>query len=149
LIIPREGNILTSKARVIVCPVNTVGVMGAGLAKAIKAVYPQELERDYKELCNKAKLHVGEFYLWRDQVLLFPTKQHWSDSSNYGFIMRGLELFVKVYGSGYFFDSVAFPLLGAGLGGLDPVAMYHIEFFLLNKCSDSMAIEIWSPNNGK
>lgn len=150
-----EGNIFDSKSEVLVCPVNTVGVMGAGLAKEFKDKYPKQFTAYYQELCMKDKLHLGDFFMvskrillfppdYMKDVLLFPTKGHWSEQSNYGTIMRGLELFVKVYGSGRFYDSFAFPLLGAGLGGLDPKAMMAIMDHILLQCAPHMVIEIWT-----
>lgn len=50
----KNGDILTSKANIICHQVNCMGVMGAGLARAIREKYPVVYER-YKALCDKHK----------------------------------------------------------------------------------------------
>ena len=55
------GNIFSTGMNTIVCPVNTVGVMGAGLALTIKAIYP-ELFKKYKEFCKAGALDIGKLY---------------------------------------------------------------------------------------
>ena len=47
-----EGDIFESPAQVIVNTVNTVGVMGKGLALSFKQRYPQMFEK-YKMACEK------------------------------------------------------------------------------------------------
>ena len=47
-----EGDIFDSPAQVIVNTVNTVGVMGKGLALSFKKRYPDMFER-YKKVCEK------------------------------------------------------------------------------------------------
>jgi O-acetyl-ADP-ribose deacetylase (regulator of RNase III) len=52
MIIYRRGDIFLSKAQVLICPVNCVGAMGAGLAKQFKEKSKQ-LYLDYQELCRQ------------------------------------------------------------------------------------------------
>lgn len=139
MIIERTGDIFESKAQILVCPVNIVGVMGAGLAKQFKQKYP-DMEPWYKELCSGG-LWFGQMPIWNKKVMLFVTKQHWKDLSTYSILLNGLERFKAVYGSGEFFATIAFPLLGAGLGGLDPRAVKEIMMFMLKNVNS--AVEIW------
>ena len=116
----KKGNIFNSKCQVLVNPVNTVGVMGAGLALQFRLVFPKMFER-YKELCEKSLFHPGQLWLWtcssRWAVLNFPTKKHWKDWSESYLIEAGLEKFLKTYRDRGI-QSVAFPILGTGKGGL-------------------------------
>lgn len=114
-----QGDILASKANVLVNPVNCVGVMGAGLALEFKKRWPEMFEA-YVALCNQDKLIPGSvWYLWNleQPILLFPTKFHWRDSSHIDLIEAGLKAFSNVQWK--MIKSIAFPQLGCGLGGLD------------------------------
>ena len=71
-----EGNIFDSPAQVIVNTVNTVGVMGKGIALEFKNRYPQMFEK-YKIACEKKMLTIGKLMLVSapdHMLLLFPTK---------------------------------------------------------------------------
>lgn len=115
-----SGNIFDSPAQTLVNPVNTVGVMGKGLALEFKKRYPKMFE-EYKKQCRDGWLYVGSFMLWRAKdhfVLNFPTKKHWKDPSSLIYVEAGLLSFVNEYES-YGVSSIAFPKLGCGNGGLD------------------------------
>lgn len=115
-----SGNIFDSPTQTLVNPVNTVGVMGKGLALEFKKRYPKMFE-EYKKQCRDGWLYVGSFMLWRAKdhfVLNFPTKKHWKDPSSLIYVEAGLLSFVNEYES-YGVSSIAFPKLGCGNGGLD------------------------------
>lgn len=114
----KTGNIFDSTADVLVNPVNCVGVMGAGLALAFKNKYP-DMFAYYHDLCKGHNLFLGypAIYNGTPRVLLFPTKGHWREKSEMVNIEHGLEFFAK-NAENWNVQSVAFPLLGAGLGGL-------------------------------
>ena len=57
------GDIFESPAQVIVNTVNTVGVMGKGLALSFKKRYPQMFER-YKNVCEKNLFTIGKLMLF-------------------------------------------------------------------------------------
>lgn len=115
-----SGNIFDSPAQTLVNPVNTVGVMGKGLALEFKKRYPRMFE-EYKKQCRDGWLYVGDLMLWRAKdhfILNFPTKKHWKDLSSLIYIEAGLLSFANKYES-YGISSIAFPKLGCGNGGLD------------------------------
>lgn len=115
-----SGNIFDSPAQTLVNPVNTVGVMGKGLALEFKKRYPKMFE-EYKKQCRDGWLYVGSFMLWRAKdhfVLNFPTKKHWKDPSSLIYVEAGLLSLANEYES-YGISSIAFPRLGCGNGGLD------------------------------
>lgn len=115
-----QGGFFTSPAAVLVNTVNTVGIMGKGIAKEFKAIYPEMFEL-YQEACERGEFQIGSLLLYRSEhksVLNFPTKRHWKAKSKLSDIEAGLETFVERYeelGIG----SIAFPPLGCGNGGLD------------------------------
>lgn len=114
------GDIFTSHMQVLVNPVNTVGVMGKGLAKQFKIRFPLMFEA-YKVACDSQDLAIGRLHLYQADdkwVLNFPTKAHWRAQSRLEYIEAGLERFIKIYREEGI-HSIAFPMLGCGLGGLD------------------------------
>lgn len=115
-----EGDLFSSPAQVLVNTVNTVGVMGKGIALEFKKRYP-EMFLQYKEKCDKHKLVIGKLMLWYEPdhwLLQFPTKEHWRNPSKLEYIEKGLMAFVRKYAD-YNISSIAFPKLGCGNGELD------------------------------
>ncbi len=115
-----EGDIFESPAQVIVNTVNTVGVMGKGLALSFKQRYPQMFEK-YKIACEKHLLTIGKLMLFYEAdhwLLLFPTKENWRNPSKLEYIEKGLMKFVNTYAEKNI-TSIAFPRLGCGNGELD------------------------------
>ncbi len=115
-----KGDIFNSPAKIIVNTVNTVGIMGKGIALEFKNRYP-DMFRRYQELCESNQLDVGRLFLWRKSekwVLLFPTKKHWRNPSKLEYIESGLLKFVENWDK-LGAEAVAFPRLGCGNGGLD------------------------------
>lgn len=133
----RSGDIFfNSYAEAVVCPVNCVGVMGAGMARAMRAL-SSHTDYLYRQLCTQGVLRLGapcvvEPEDFNKLVVLFPTKHHYHDRSNLMAIDKGLYHLVHLADSGYF-SSAAVPMLGCGLGGLDfrrqvqPLMAYHLE----------------------
>lgn len=115
-----EGDIFQSSAQVLVNPVNTVGVMGKGLAKEFKRRYP-DMFKQYKTLCNNQEFDIGLLWLYQSPdkwILNFPTKKHWRGKSKLEYIEVGLKKFAETYESKNII-SISFPMLGCGLGELD------------------------------
>ena len=115
-----RGNLFTSNAKVLINTVNTVGVMGKGIASDFKKYYPKMFE-EYKELCNTNRLNIGDLHLYKTSnkwILNFPTKEHWRSPSKIEFIEEGLKKLVKEAHKLQIND-IAMPKLGCGNGGLD------------------------------
>jgi appr-1-p processing domain protein len=115
-----EGDLFCSPAQVLVNTVNTVGVMGKGIALEFKKKYPKMFSQ-YKEQCDKHRMVIGKLMLWYAPdywILQFPTKEHWRSPSKLEYIEKGLMTFVRKYAN-YNISSIAFPKLGCGNGELD------------------------------
>lgn len=114
------GDLFKSPAQTLVNTVNTVGVMGKGVAKRFKDIFPEMFE-EYQVLCENRELTVGSLHFYQGEhknVLNFPTKKHWRNPSKVSWIESGLRAFLRMYqDSGI--SSIAFPPLGCGNGGLD------------------------------
>lgn len=114
------GDYYQTPAKVIVNTVNTVGVMGKGLALKFKQLYP-EMFRQYQYYCDSGLLTVGKLWLYKTDnkwILNFPTKKDWRDPSKIEYITAGLQKFCDTYQQQEI-TSIAFPELGCGNGGLD------------------------------
>jgi O-acetyl-ADP-ribose deacetylase (regulator of RNase III) len=113
-------SLFESPAQTLVNTVNTVGIMGKGIAAEFKRRYPDMYE-EYRQFCRRGELAVGKLYLYRSPnkwVLNFPTKQDWRRPSKLEWIEAGLKKFVTTY-TDQGVTSASFPMLGCGNGQLD------------------------------
>ncbi|SDM10995.1 O-acetyl-ADP-ribose deacetylase (regulator of RNase III), contains Macro domain [Catalinimonas alkaloidigena] len=144
-----KGNLLESKAEALVNTVNTVGVMGKGIALQFKEQYPHNF-KVYKRACEQKELTVGQLLIVEEEtlngrrsIINFPTKAHWKGKSKYEYIESGLQaLTAEIKARG--FQSVALPPLGCGNGGLEwPRVKALIEQYLHDSPAD---IWVYEPN---
>ena len=134
-----KGDMFFSKMQTFTVSVNTVSVMGKGLASRAKYQFP-DVYVHYQDLCRQRKLKMGipflhkrvkdfESSLSEDMqflvtengnrwFLLFPTKNHWRENSPIEGIEKGLQWLLNNY-KDLGIKSIALPSLGCGLGGLD------------------------------
>lgn len=120
-------SIFDSLSDVIVCPVNTVGVMGNGLALAFKNRYP-DLFTQYKNACDTGQFIKHKailFNVGQKKIVCLRTKEHWKHPSNEEYIRSGL-LALKEIMDKHGYLSVAIPPIGCGKGGLDRQLVYGI-----------------------
>ena len=119
------GNLMESPAVALVNTVNTVGVMGKGIALQFKNAFPHNFEV-YREACKNKELAIGKILavkdrdlLWGEKLILdFPTKTDWRLPSEYEYIESGLVA-LREYVIIHQVESLAIPPLGCGNGGLD------------------------------
>jgi O-acetyl-ADP-ribose deacetylase (regulator of RNase III) len=119
-----SGNLLACDAEALVNTVNTVGVMGKGIALQFKRAYPANF-RAYRAACERGSIRIGEMFLFdtaingpRRYLINFPTKRHWKSPSRMADIEAGLDDLVRV-ATEHKITSLAIPALGCGNGGLD------------------------------
>jgi O-acetyl-ADP-ribose deacetylase (regulator of RNase III) len=119
-----QGNLLEAPAEALVNTVNTVGVMGKGIALMFKEAFPDAFE-EYAEACEEGQVRVGKVHvvdrgtLFNPRyVINFPTKKHWRHPSKIEWIIDGLEDLRAVILERKI-KSIALPPLGAGNGKLD------------------------------
>jgi O-acetyl-ADP-ribose deacetylase (regulator of RNase III) len=115
-----HGNLLEADAEALVNAVNTVGVMGKGLALQFKHAYPSVFDA-YRRACDAGEVVPGRMHVVEAEhrlIINFPTKRHWRARSKLPDIDAGLEDLVRVL-SERRVKSVAVPPLGCGHGGLD------------------------------
>ena len=121
-------NILESRIQTLVCPVNTSGVMGAGLAKSFKDKYP-DLFKAYQRACRENVFSRQGIFVYthsdKRKILCLPTKRHWKFKSQLEWVINALEIIKNEYQS-YDITSLAMPAIGCGLGGLDWDVVYPL-----------------------
>ncbi|MCL6283630.1 macro domain-containing protein [Ruegeria sp. 2012CJ41-6] len=143
-------SLMTSSAQTVVNTVNTVGVMGKGLAAAFKERYP-DMFAEYKILCKQGELAPGSSWLWKgvDQwVLNFATKKHWRNPSKIEYIHDGLVEFRRTY-EAMGIREIAFPRLGCGNGGLDWEVVRPLMVDLLHDLPITVYIHDFEKKLGK
>jgi O-acetyl-ADP-ribose deacetylase (regulator of RNase III) len=115
------GDIFRSKAQTLVNTVNTVGVMGKGLALDFRKRFPDMYE-EYRRRCAAGEVRLGRPYLHRSLllpwILNFPTKEHWRSVARLDAIVQGLE-YLEVHYKEWGIESIAVPPLGSGEGKLE------------------------------
>lgn len=120
MIVYLDTNLFKSPAQTLINPVNTVGVMGKGLAGDFRRYYP-EMFKEYQKLCEKGEFGIGQLWLYKTPhkwILNFPTKNHWKEPSKKEYIEKGLAKFVANY-IDLKITTIAFPLVGCGNGELN------------------------------
>lgn len=119
-----QGNLLLAETEAIVNTVNTVGVMGKGIALMFRETFPRNYAA-YATACKTGDAKVGQMFVTETRELTgpkwivnFPTKQHWRQPSRLEWIVAGLRDLRRVLVEKGI-RSVAIPPLGCGHGGLD------------------------------
>jgi uncharacterized protein YwgA/O-acetyl-ADP-ribose deacetylase (regulator of RNase III) len=115
------GDIFESGAQTLVNTVNTVGVMGKGIALGFRSRFP-EMYEDYIRRCDRHAVRLGEPYLYRrmtpPNIINFPTKDHWRSVSRLSDIVKGLQ-YLKAHLREWGVTTLAVPPLGCGEGRLE------------------------------
>lgn len=145
-----SGNLLTADVDALVNTVNTVGIMGKGIALQFKRAYP-EMFTAYAGAAKSSELALGSMYVWPTGqltgprfIINFPTKGHWKSRSKIVDVERGLDALVEeIQRLGI--TSIAVPPLGCGNGGL---AWSDVEPLMLSKLSalSDVHVVIYPPN---
>ena len=118
----RTGDLFQSKAQTLTNTVNTVGVMGKGIALEFKKRFPK-MHEDYLRRCERGEVALGKPYLFKETmfeqwILNFPTKEGWRTRSSLSAIQEGLA-YLRGHIHEWGITSLAVPPLGCGYGGLE------------------------------
>lgn len=144
------GNLLESEADALVNTVNTVGVMGKGIALQFKNQFAQNFKL-YTNAFKTGQLSIGRLLITEDVSLLhgkkiiinLPTKTDWRKPSEYSYIEAGLKALANEITEKKI-KSIAIPALGAGNGGLDWEKVKKLIEAYLNGLDSN--IYIYEPN---
>lgn len=139
------GDLFSSEAQTLTNTVNTVGIMGKGIALGFKERFP-EMFRDYQRRCARGEVRLGRPYLWAPTfdrwVLNFPTKEHWRSSAKRNDIVAGLEHLERNYRD-WGIESLAVPPLGCGEGGLEWSVVGPTLYWHLSRLT--IPVELYAP----
>ncbi|GCC51273.1 phosphatase [Chryseotalea sanaruensis] len=145
-----KGNLLDAKTQALVNTVNTVGVMGKGIALQFKEAFPNNY-RAYIDVCKRGELTPGKLLVVKEPILEgvkiivnFPTKTLWHLKSKYDYIEQGLQELVNVVRQENI-KSIAIPPLGCGNGGLKWEKVRGLMEKYLGHLTD-VDILIYEPN---
>lgn len=145
------GNMLEADTEALVNTVNTVGVMGKGIALQFKERFPRNF-KVYANACKKSEMQVGKMLVVKENtlngekiIINFPTKTEWFKKSQYSYIEDGLKDLAMVIEE-YNIKSIAIPPLGCGNGGLKwekvkPMMDKYLGHF------SNVTIQIYEPND--
>ena len=150
MIMEKTGNIFTTKAQTIVNTINCVGVMGAGIAYEFR-LRDKDMFEKYQQLCSKKNIDIGKLWIYQtddesasyEKILNFPTKYNWKLPSKEEYLHKGLQKFIQTYKEKNI-KSIAFPILGADKGGLNPKKSLEIMRSYLGNLD--IDVEIWHFN---
>jgi O-acetyl-ADP-ribose deacetylase (regulator of RNase III) len=119
-----SGNLLEADVEALVNTVNTVGIMGKGIALQFRQAFPENYEA-YRKACELGEVEPGQMFVFHTGelhnprfIINFPTKRHWKGKSKMADIESGLAALVKVIRKERI-RSIALPPLGCGNGGLN------------------------------
>lgn len=145
-----SGNLLQADVEALVNTVNTVGVMGKGIALQFRQAYPENYKL-YRAACKKGEVQIGKMLVVpvNSQVnpryiINFPTKQHWKNKSRLEDIEAGLLALVAVVREKQI-RSLAIPALGCKNGGLAWADVRPRIEAALNELSD-VHVLLYPPN---
>ena len=144
-----QGNLLDADVDAVVNTVNTVGVMGKGIALMFKDRFPDNF-KVYVAACKRGEVQVGRMFVTSSPelsgprwIINFPTKKHWRSPSKLEWIVEGLKDLRAVIATNEI-RSIAIPPLGSGNGGLEwSEVRQHIEAALGDL--ESVEVVVYEP----
>ncbi|MBL8078257.1 MAG: macro domain-containing protein [Anaerolineales bacterium] len=140
-----SGDLLRANVEALVNTVNTVGVMGKGIALQFKQAFPANFAA-YEKAAKREEIIPGKMHVFETgqftnprYIINFPTKRHWRGKARLEDIEAGLQDLIRVIRERQI-RSIAIPPLGCGFGGLDWNEVRPIILAALEKVSD---VETW------
>jgi O-acetyl-ADP-ribose deacetylase (regulator of RNase III) len=143
------GNLLQADVEALVNTVNTVGVMGKGIALQFKQAFPENFKA-YEKAAKHNQIVPGIMFVvetgrftYPRYIINFPTKRHWRGKARLEDIETGLEDLIRVIQEKGI-RSIAIPPLGCGFGGLDWEEVRPLILDALKKTPEIKAL-VYAP----
>lgn len=145
MFIHENGNIFTTTAQAIGHGVNLQGLMGAGIAKTVKELYP-EVYPPYAEVCKSGELKLGEVQLVETHsgmiIAHMATQKIIGRHAKLAAVESSLTLAIEsLLEEGK--TTLAVPQIGAGIGGLKWPEVRESSENIANKY-EGFLLEIWT-----
>ena len=144
------GNLLRQDVDALVNTVNTVGIMGKGIALQFKRAWPA-MFKDYEAACKRGEVTPGRVHVWETgsltgprYIINFPTKRHWRARAKLIDIEAGLQDLIRVIRE-LGITSIAIPPLGCGNGGLEWRVVEPRMLSALEPLADTVDVRIFAP----
>ena len=130
----KKGNLLDVERGIILHGCNAQGVMGSGVALAVKNKYPQAYE-DYVEDLEERRVYLGDtsVYWYNTNLAVYNaiTQVHYGTSDRHVNYWAIAKVFKNAVENARSFNmTLNFPKIGAGLGGGD----WYIIENIINDC---------------
>lgn len=145
----KKGSIFSSSAEILVNPVNTKGVMGAGLALEFKRKFPENFLAYQSHCKERDTLRTYRYFHFEEKgklIFNLATKEDYKKPSTLGYVRWGLSYF-KLFLNDYPFRDkikrIAIPALGAGLGGLEQIQVLHQIYYQLRNIEWNVTLELY------
>lgn len=143
-----KGDMFNSTAELLINPVNTVGVMGAGLAEKFKKKFPKNF-KEYSAYCKTvSSFQEYRYHVYKEKgktIFNFASKEHYKTFSKLAYIRRSMIMLVN-YLEKYPVTSIAIPPVGCGLGGLEMRNVLHLILYYLRQLPYPIRIELYQFN---
>ena len=144
-----KGNLLEADVEALVNTVNTVGVMGRGIALQFKRAFPGNYAA-YRHEFEEGRLAPGRLFVFDRGPLVrpryivnFPTKRHWRQPSRLDDIQAGLLALANEIRERRI-ESIAVPPLGCGSGRLQWSTVFPLIKESLGSLSD-VRVVVYEP----
>jgi O-acetyl-ADP-ribose deacetylase (regulator of RNase III) len=117
-----QGDVFESGAPIIAHGCNTVGVMGAGIAKEMRNRYPL-MHMRYQQMCDEQTFipgHVFLYYVGGEDLHIanLATQKYPGRNAKLEYIEESMSKLIE-FCETYNISTIAMPRIGAGIGGLD------------------------------
>lgn len=93
----KKGNLIESDVEALVNTVNTVGVMGKGVALQFKKAFPENFKK-YEQAVKNKDVQIGKVFVTETgkftnpkYIINFPTKKHWRYPSKIEWVKERLK----------------------------------------------------------
>lgn len=142
-LIHKTGDLFTTEAQAIGHGVNTVGVMGHGIAVHFRNMYP-DMYSSYRTLCREGNLRPGETMAWSegDKVIYNIASQDLpGPNAKLYWLIDGVWAALN-HAADHGISTLALPRIGSGIGGLDQNDVESALKLLAE--SASVDIELWT-----
>lgn len=150
-LVHKTGDIFSTSQPAIIHGVNIRGVMGSGIAKTIRQLYP-DVYTAYRDYCKAGELQAGGMFPFFGHNLDGKTVDRWilnaasqddpGPSATYEWLQESLrKSFVWLSKVGE--TGVAIPRIGAGIGGLEWAPVLSI-IEKLSREFPQIDVEVWT-----
>ena len=149
----KNGNLLQSNVEALVNTVNTVGVMGKGIALQFKQAFPENFAA-YEKAAKRQEILPGKMFVYETgnftnprYIINFPTKRHWRGKARLDDIEAGLQDLLRVIREKNI-RSIAIPPLGCGFGGLNWEDVRPLILAAMESMPDVQQVSVFILNHG-